>query len=312
MLYLPFIIAILALALILLLIVTAPPPTAKDAAGLDENESAPERPITRRATRGALPSEAPSIVRRQDRSKKITLRERLIQAGLYRDGFATGVQALRFFLLGLCLVGGYLAFDFGFVTFQRGMFLGITSGLAATFLPVLMLDRLKARRQQAMRRALPDALDVVVICLQGGLSLPAAFARVSRELADAHPELSIELRIVEREVQMGMTLGEAMKNFAARFDLEELRNLAMVVNQSDRFGASVTRSFKVFASSMRTRRQQKAEELAHKASVKLLVPCALLIFPAMFVVTLAPAVYRAFDVLSPLIEEMASDLEQSS
>jgi tight adherence protein C len=182
--------------------------------------------------------------------------------------------------------------------------IGLIGGIGATIAPAFLLDYLKVRRQTAMRRALPDALDVIVVCLEAGLSLPASFARVARELSEAHPALAMELRIVEREVQMGLSLGEAMRNFARRFDLEELRSLATVVVQADRYGASVSRAFKVFAGSMRLRRQQRAEERAHKAAVNLAFPTALFIFPAMLVVTLGPAVFAAIEVLVPLFEKI--------
>lgn len=301
---LPWFLSILAFALLLVMLVTQ---SKRETKPFKTEQKSTGRSTGNRTTRVALPSGQVQSLKRGSKNKKATVRERLIQAGLYRDGFVSALLVLRFVLLGLFALGGYLLFEFGFTSLAKGLFLGVTSGLAATIVPVVMLDYLKSRRQTGMRRALPDALDVIVICMEGGLSLPAAFSKVSRELVDIHPILSGELRIVEREVQMGMSLGEALRNLAGRFDLEELRGLAMVVSQSDRFGSSVSRSFKVFAQGMRLRRQQKAEEMAHKAAVKMLLPCALLIFPAMFVVTLAPAVFRAVEVLQPLLEDV--DLE---
>jgi tight adherence protein C len=131
---------------------------------------------------------------------------------------------------------------------------------------------------------------------------------VAQELSDVHPLLAMELRIAEREIQMGQSIGDAIRSLAGRFDLEELRTLAMVLSQADRFGASVSNGFKVFAHSMRLRRQQEAEEQAHKAAVKLVFPTALLIFPAMFIVTIGPAVFRAKEVLLPLFEKVNTQL----
>jgi tight adherence protein C len=107
--------------------------------------------------------------------------------------------------------------------------------------------------------------------------------------------LANELRIVERETQMGRTTGEAMRNFAARFDLAELRSMASVITQAERFGTSVVKALTVYADTMRVKRQQVAEERAHKAVVKIIFPTVLFIFPAIFVVILGPAVIQIFE-----------------
>ena len=135
-------------------------------------------------------------------------------------------------------------------------------------------------------------MDGIVICLEGGLSLQAAVQRVSSELKTAHPLLAREMNIIEREIQLGQTPGEAFLNMGARTDLEEMRTLASVINQSDRFGASLVRALRVHAETLRLRRHQHAQERAQKAAVKVLFPTILCIFPAMFVVILGPAVYR--------------------
>jgi len=140
-------------------------------------------------------------------------------------------------------------------------------------------------------------LDIVAVCLEGGLSLSAALARVGRELAHVHPMLANELSIVDREVQMGRTVGDAMRRFADRFDLEELRSLASVIAQTERYGASVAKAFVVYSETMRQRRAQHAEELAQTATVKILFPTLLLIFPAIFVVLLGPAAIQIYQTL---------------
>jgi len=245
-----------------------------------------------------------ALARRRERNDRPKLRDRMVLAGLYNDEVIDLLRLSRIAVLALAILGGYLLSTSGVISGRDGVLIGLIGGIGATIAPAFLLDYLKVRRQTAMRRALPDALDVIVVCLEAGLSLPSAFARVARELSEAHPALAMELRIVEREVQMGLSLGEAMRNFAKRFDLEELRSLAIVVIQADRYGASVSRAFKVFAGSMRLRRQQRAEERAHKAAVNLAFPTALFIFPAMLVVTLGPAVFAAMEVLVPLFEKI--------
>lgn len=241
--------------------------------------------------------------RRRHGNASVTLRDRMVHAGFYEEGLEEGLRVLRFALLGLAVLVVYVVSALGLMSWKQGLLLGLMVGISAAIAPGLLLGHLKRKRQAAMRLALPDALDVIVICLEAGLSLSASFARVARELAEVHPTLSLELKIVEREVQMGRSLGDAVRNFAARFDLEELRSLSVAVGQADRFGASVTRGFRVFADGMRLKRQQRAEEMAHKASVKLIFPTAFFIFPAMFVVTLGPALLKAMDTLLPIFLE---------
>lgn len=301
---LPWIVVFLGVIGIGALLITRPAGSAQETA----SPAGTPGVTPRRQARGGLTSHGVKAPARRKKDTKLTVRDRLVQAGLYRDNFVLVLRVLRFVLLGLCVLGGYMLHEFGRMSLGRGLFIGITMGLAATIMPAISLDYLKSRRQAKMRQALPDALDVIVVCLEGGLSLASAFGRVARELADTHPVLAVELRIAEREVQMGLSLGEALRNLAARFDLEELRSLATVVTQADRFGASVSRGFKVFANSMRLRRQQVAEERAHKAAIKLIVPTALFIFPAMFVVALGPAIFRAIDVLAPLFFDVESQM----
>src|ERR1051326_2623328 len=115
---------------------------------------------------------------------------------------------------------------------------------------------MKKKRQANFRRALPDALDVLGICLEGGLSLPASLKRISSELRMVHPVLAAELAIVQREVQLGRTSGEALRKMGERTDLEELRSLASVILQSEKFGASLVKSLRVHADTLRVKRQQ--------------------------------------------------------
>jgi len=228
------------------------------------------------------------------------LRNRLIQAGLYKRQAAVFFLGVRAVLMVLPAILGFLLGTFGLLPVSQGVLWGAAIGLFGTIAPSFWLDRKKARRQLEIRRSLPDALDVIVVCLEGGLSLPASFARVGTELRSVHPLLAAEMRILDRETQMGHSTGEAMRQLADRFDLVELRSLASVVIQAEKFGASVNRALRVHAESMRLKRQQRAEELAHKAATKLLFPTILLIMPVMFVVLLGPAAYQIVEVFKNL------------
>lgn len=237
---------------------------------------------------------------------KPSFRDRMVHAGIYRVRSSGATKAVRIGTFCAPVVLGVLLSLAGILTLRDGCVLGAVIGGLGVMAPSFYLDRLKNRRQTMMRRALPDALDTIIVCIEGGLSLSSAFARVANELAAAHPMLSLELKILEREVRMGRTTGEALRNMARRFDLEELRSLASVILQSERYGASVTKALNVFAESLRLRRQQRAEELAHKSAVKIMFPTVFCILPAMFIVILGPAAIRVTQTLLPT---MASSMQ---
>jgi tight adherence protein C len=175
--------------------------------------------------------------------------------------------------------------------------MGAAGAILGTIAPSFWLDYVKTSRQTKIRRALPDALDVLVVCLEGGLSLSGAFSRVARELATAHPMLSVEFQIIERQTRMGRTVGQAVREMADRFELEELRSMSSVIIQAEKIGSSVVTALEVFADTMRQKRHQRAEEMAQKAVVKIIFPTLLFIFPGIFVVILGPAAIQIYQLL---------------
>jgi tight adherence protein C len=231
-----------------------------------------------------------------DEDERTKLQTRLIHAGLYRR------QAMVIFLgvKSLLVIGpaplGVVASLTGLVTLQMGLIFGACLGVVGLIGPSFWLDHVKRKRQSNFRRALPDALDVLVICLEGGLSLSAGLKRVSAELRTAHPALAAELGLVQREVQLGRTSGEAIRKMGERCDLEEVRTLASVILQSERLGASLVKSLRVHSESLRLKRYQRAEELAAQAATKVLFPTLLFILPAVFVVILGPAAFHIMEV----------------
>jgi tight adherence protein C len=233
----------------------------------------------------------------EDEGKRNRLTARLRQAGLYQR-HSTGVYlGLKIVLLVVPLVAGMLLSLIGMLDIVYGLLFGLLVALLGTLLPSLWLAYLKSKRQTQVRRAMPDVLDVIVVCLEGGLSLPAAFSRVANELQTAHPLLAAEMAIVRKEIQLGRTTGEALRQFADRFDVEELRSLASVVIQSERFGASVVKALRVHADSFRIKRHQYAEAQAQKAPLKLVFPTVLFIFPALYIVLMGPAGITLYDML---------------
>lgn len=234
-----------------------------------------------------------------DEGERTKLQTRLIHAGLYRRQAMVvflGVKVLLIAPAFLCVAASLMRV----VTLWQGLIIGLCLGISGLIGPSFWLDRMKRKRQSNFRRALPDALDVLVICLEGGLSLSAGLRRVSTELRTAHPELASELAIVQREVQLGLTSGEALKKMGERSDLEEVRSLASVILQSERLGASLVKALRVHSESLRLKRYQRAEEKAAVAATKVLFPTLLFILPAVFVVVLGPAAFRLIEMLGKM------------
>ncbi|MCA9248857.1 MAG: type II secretion system F family protein [Planctomycetales bacterium] len=249
-----------------------------------------------KASKAALPKIG-KLIMPDEESRQEKLSSRMLQAGLYQRNSSAFYMGVKFLLMVMPLGVGILLFVSGMLPLYQGILFGVVVGLLGTVLPAAWLNHLKSKRQQNIRRALPDALDVTVVCLEGGLSLPAALDRVAAELKGAHPLLASEMEIVRREIQLGRTTGEALREFAERFDVEELRSMASVITQAEKFGASIVKAMRVHADSMRIRRYQYAEAMAQKAPVKLIFPTVLCIFPALYIVLMGPAGVRLKQML---------------
>ena len=247
--------------------------------------------------KAALPKMGKIIVP-DDEKERTKLQARLVHAGLYHR------QAMHLFLgVKLTLLGLATAVGVGLTTTKvlpptQALPIALMLFFTGMIGPSFWLDKYKAKRQTNLRRGLPDALDVLIICLEGGMGLQGGIKRVADELCSAHPILGGELRIVDREIQLGRSPGEALSHFAKRTDLEEALSLASVVTQSERFGASLVKSMRTHSEGLRAKRKQKAEEKAQKASTLILAPTLLFIFPAVFVILLAPAVYQVMAIFN--------------
>jgi tight adherence protein C len=224
----------------------------------------------------------------RSQEERTRLQTRLIHAGYYsRQAMVLFLGVKMVLMIAPPLLGAFLGLS-GVVTVQKGVIVGCLVGAFGMIAPSFWLDKRTANRKVSFRRALPDAMDVLVICLEGGSSLPAALRRVAGELRTAHSVLARELEIVQQEMQLGRSVSDALRQFADRSDLEEIRNLAALVGQAERFGASLVKSLRVHAEVLRQKRLQQAEEMAQKAAVKMLFPTILFIMPAMFIVVLGP------------------------
>jgi tight adherence protein C len=174
----------------------------------------------------------------------------------------------------------------------------IAMGVLGFYLPTMFIAVRQNQRHDLVLSALPDALDLMVICVEAGLGVAAALQRVAVEMRLASPELSAELGLVNQEMQTGMSRTDALRNLAERTGVGEVYSLVAMLIQTDRLGTSVAQALRSHADSMRTKRRQRAEEMARKAGVKLAFPLVLLIFPALFVVLLAPAVIQLLRALA--------------
>jgi len=175
--------------------------------------------------------------------------------------------------------------------FGENMIVAILAGVVIGFFgPDLVLSQLVSRRQESISFALPDALDLLVICMEAGLGIDQAMARVGQEMRFTSPALADELQIVNREQRAGKPRLEAWRSLAARVDVEFMRQFVSMLVQTERFGTPIAQALGQFADTMRTRRTQATEELAAKTGVKLLFPLILFIFPSIFVVSLGPAI----------------------
>jgi tight adherence protein C len=183
------------------------------------------------------------------------------------------------------------------------LILALLGVLVGFFVPMMIVRAKQSKRQQELTLALPDALDLLVICVEAGQGLNAALLRVGRESELQAKELADELRQINNEMRAGVSRIQALRNFAMRTGVDEVRALVAVMVQSDRFGTSVAQALRTHAESLRTRRRQRAEEIARKAPVKLVFPLVFCIFPELLVVILAPGMLALFRVLSKMVHQ---------
>lgn len=178
---------------------------------------------------------------------------------------------------------------------------GVLSVFLGAALPDLWLNRAIRRRQERIQLALPDALDLQVVCVEAGLGLDQSLRRIAQELVGTHRELSEELQLLGLELNAGKARAEALRDLARRTEVEDLKSLVAVLIQTDRFGTGIADSLRVFSDSLRTKRRQRAEEFAAKMGVKMIPPLFLFILPATFVVVVGPAVVGIATALIPAL-----------
>jgi tight adherence protein C len=224
------------------------------------------------------------------REEQYEMKRRLARAGVYAAGALRIMQGMKVMLSLSGLVAGYWL-----GVWMENVMIGIAFGGMLGFLaPTFWLRQQTKVHLRALERGLPDALDLLVICVEAGLTLDAAMQRVGQELSLAHPKLSREMEITHLETRLGLSRADSLKNLGERTGSEQLESLATLLVQADRFGTSIASALRVHAESLRISRQQAAEEQAAKASVKLTFPLVFFIFPAVLIVLAGPAAIGLF------------------
>ncbi len=173
---------------------------------------------------------------------------------------------------------------------RRGWMIAAALGLLAYFGPAFVVEHFAGKRRREIENGLPDALDLLVVCMEAGSGLDQAIVKVSDELAIVYPTLAEELRTLTTEIRAGKPRMDAFKSLSDRTKVDDIRALVAILQQTDRFGTSVAQALRTHSDTSRTKRRQRAEERAQKIGVKLVFPLVLFFFPAFYVVILGSSV----------------------
>ena len=223
------------------------------------------------------------------------LRVRLANAGYNQSNAAQMYLAIKVTMLGIgTLFGG----GFGMLAYgatQKGYFTIAISAGVCFYLPELALRILASSRKQKIFLSLPDALDLLVVCVEAGLGLDAGMRRIAEELSDTHKELCEEINLCNMQLQMGRARRDVLHDLGIRTGVDDVRALSAILIQAERFGSSIAQALRVQSDAMRVKRRQMAEEKAQKTAVQMLFPMVLFIFPGIFVVLVGPAAIKMME-----------------
>ena len=217
------------------------------------------------------------------------LREKLVNAGFRRESAPVVFKGLQLILTGTgLLIGGV----FGMLAdgLSQGLVLKAAAGIVIGFIiPKLILEQIVKRRKEKIFLGMPDALDLMVVCVEAGLGMDQALRKVSDEMLKSHLEIGEEFSIANQQLQFGKSRSEVLQALGFRSGVDDLKQLTAILIQADRFGSSIAAALRVQSDSMRIKRRQIAEEKAAKTAVKMIFPLVLFIFPGIFVVLVGPA-----------------------
>jgi tight adherence protein C len=227
-----------------------------------------------------------------------TTREWLAKAGHFNRSDIYNYYLIRIILAVVLAAAAFLAGQQFHWSSGRIIAATVAAAILGIMLPRFWVSHEIAKRREAIRRAVPNMLDLMVVCVEAGLSFTAALTKLSEELRGSCLPLAQELTLVNQEILIGKPKSEVFKSLANRTEVDELRSLAVTLIQADRLGTSIATSLRVLADTMRFKRRQRAEEAANRVTVKLVFPLVLLIFPELLIILAGPALISVFQTLS--------------
>lgn len=232
------------------------------------------------------------------------MQKRLIRAGVRNENALKLLYGAKaFFGIALPLLAAFVILPQGYDPGNKFAMLLVAAGIGF-FGPNEYVRRMASKRQHEIARGLPNALDLLVVCVESGLGLDQAILQVSKELDHAHPEISEEFGFVNLELKAGKRRVEALRNLAERTGVEDLKKLVAVLIQADRFGTGIAQSLRAHSDFMRIQTRQIAEEKAAKLGVKLIFPIFFCILPSLFVVTVGPVIMKIIRELVPMMQNI--------
>lgn len=269
-----------------------------------ENQRAGDRPKFLDKEQGGLAGRLAKPLHKlssmDQRGARQKMRLRLIQAGYQSDKAIYNYLAAKI-LLPLAFIGFYLLTRIYYKFASEAILAIVLLILLGYFTPTLWVWLMTKARQERIFKGLPDALDLMVVCVESGLGLDMTFKRVGEEIRPMCKDLADEFNLTTLEIRAGMPRSDAFKNMVLRTGVSEINSLMTVLSQTSRFGTSLATALRVHADSMRIKRRQMAEETAAKAAVKLIFPLVLFIFPAILVVLVGPGVIKIVKYLFPVL-----------
>jgi len=238
----------------------------------------------------------------QRRAEPNSLEMRLIRAGFFSRDAQRSYNLLRLLVAVVVFIGVWLLIQ----TLRQSssaalvfLFAALASGVSF-ILSNIVLEHIGNRQVTQFRRLFPDLLDLIIVCVDAGMSIEAALDRVAREFLRTHPSFGLHLAVVSLETRAGRPLHEALGNLAQRVDVEEVRTMAVLFRQSQELGASIIKTLRVYSKEMRELRLIQAEEKANALPVKMLLPLALFLFPVNLVMVIVPVLIRIVRMITTM------------
>ncbi len=222
----------------------------------------------------------------------------LLNAGFRQEQAVAVYYGVKVFCLLIALAVAFPSLVMKYGLTQKAVIMAVGAGGLGFYLPGFLVSSRKKKRAESIFLSMPDALDLMVVCVEAGLGLDSAMRRVTSELGQSSPVLCEEFAIANFQLQMGRARKEVLRDLGIRTGVEDVRALAAVIIQAEKFGSSIGSALRVQSDSMRLRRRQLAEEKAAKTAVKIMIPLIMFIFPGVFVVLVGPAGIQMYNMMS--------------